>query len=122
MTSDDPSTDDTDELDPGPPPDLADWWVWGVRQVAGLVADIMFAARPLAALYAVLTGVMWYFDRNPDQERQLAIAIGALIGLWGGGLLLGRFAWEQDSPDPMRWLRGRRPALRVPSRGGRPSR
>ena len=48
--TDDRTADDTQDQEAGPPPELADWWVWGVRRVAAVVADLLLAARVIPLL------------------------------------------------------------------------
>jgi hypothetical protein len=106
--SDDRTTEETEDPGAEPPPELADWWVWGVRKAAALIADLLLAARPLPLLFAVLKGATWAFTRDPNELWQAGAGIAGFFALWGGGMLLGRFSAERDSPDPERWLRYRR--------------
>ena len=103
-TTDDRTADDTQDQEAGPPPELADWWVWGVRRVAAVVADLLLAARVIPLLFAVLKGAIWVFTRDPNELWGAGAGIAGLFALWGGGMLLGRFSAERVSPDPERWL------------------
>ena len=38
--TDDRTADDTQDQEGEAPPELADWWIWGVRKVAALIADL----------------------------------------------------------------------------------
>ncbi len=96
------------ELEAELPPELADWWVWGVRKVAAVVADLLLTARIIPILFAVLKGATWVFTRDPNELWGAGAAVAGLFALWGGAMLLGRFSAERDSPDPERWLRYRR--------------
>jgi hypothetical protein len=102
--TDDRTADDTQDQEAGPPPELADWWVWGVRRVAAVVADLLLAARVIPLLFAVLKGAIWVLARDPNELWGAGAGIAGLFALWGGGMLLGRFSAERDSPDPERWL------------------
>jgi hypothetical protein len=55
MTDDRPA-DDTQDQEAEPTPELADWWVWGVRQIAAPIADLLLAARVLPLLFLLLKG------------------------------------------------------------------
>ena len=100
---------DTQDPEIGPPPELADWWVWGVRKIAAFVADLMLAVRPVAIIAVLGKGVMWGLTRDMGELWRAGAGVAAFFALWGGGLLLGRFSAERDTPDPDRWLmrRGR---------------
>ena len=111
-TTDDRTADDTQDQEAGPPPELADWWVWGVRRVAAVVADLLLAARVIPLLFAVLKGARWVLARDPNELWGAGAGIAGLCALWGGGMLLGRFSAERDSPDPERWLLRHRRAKR----------
>jgi len=110
--TDDRTTDDTQDQEAGPPPELADWWVWGVRKVAAVIADLLLAARLLPLLFAVVKVATWAFTRDPNELRGAGAAVAGFFALWGGGMLLGRFSAERDSPDPERWLLHHRRAKR----------
>src|SRR4051794_37306797 len=72
---------------------------------AGLpIAGLLLAARVLPLLYLLLKGATWAFTRDPDELWGAGAALAGLVALWGGGMLLGRFSAERDSPDPERWL------------------
>ena len=107
MTDDRPAHD-TQDQEEEPPPELADWWVWGVRWIAAPIADLLLAARILPLLFALLKGATWAFTRDPNELLGAGAGLAGLVALWGGGMLLGRFSAERDSPDPERWLRYRR--------------
>jgi hypothetical protein len=108
--TDDSTADETQDQEA--PPEVADWWVWGVRKVAAVIADLLLAARPIVLLLAVLKGAMWAFTHNPNELWGAGAAIAGFFALWGGGMLLGRFSAERDSPDPERWLLRHRRAKR----------
>src|SRR5215216_4366784 len=110
--TDDRTADDTQDQEEGPPPELADWWVWGVRKVAAVVADLLLAARPLPLLFALLKGATWAFTRDPNELWGVAAGLAGFVAIWGGAILLGRFSAERDSPDPERWLRHQHRAKR----------
>jgi hypothetical protein len=102
--SDDRTADDTQDQDASAPPELADWWVWGVRKVAAVIADLLLAARLIPLLLAVLKGATWAFTRDPNELWGAGAGVAGFFALWSGGMLLGRFSAERDSPDPERWL------------------
>ena len=110
--TDDRTADDTRDQEGETPPELADWWVWGVRRVAAVIADLLLAARLIPLLFAVLKGATWAFTRDPNELWGAGAAMAGFVALWGGGMLLGRFSAEQDSPDPERWLLRHRRAKR----------
>lgn len=113
MTDDRTADDPRDqELEAESPPELADWWVWGVRKAAAVVADLLLAARILPLLFAALKGATWAFTRDPNELWGAVAAVAGFFALWGGGLLLGRFSAERNSPDPERWLLRHRRAKR----------
>lgn len=91
-----------------PPPELVDWWVWGVRRVAAVIADLLFAVRFIPLVFALFKGTTWAFTRDPNELWGVGAGVAGLVALWGGGMLLGRFSAERDTPDPERWLRRRR--------------
>ena len=110
MTDDRTADDSQDQEEP--PPELADWWVWGVRRVAAVIADLLLAARVLPLLFALLKGATWAFTRNPNELWGAGAGVAGFFALWGVGMLLGRFSAERDSPDPERWLHRQRRAKR----------
>ena len=110
--TDDRTADDTQDQEGEAPPELADWWVWGVRKVAALIADLLLAFRFFPIVFAVLKGAMWAFTRDPNELWGAGAAVAGSAALWGGGMLLGRFSAERDSPDPERWLWRHRGAKR----------
>ena len=110
--TDDRTADDTQNQEEEPPPELADWWVWGVRRIAAPIADLMLAARVLPLLYLLLKGATWAITRDPIELWGAGVALAGLVALWGGGMLLGRFSAERDSPDPDLWLLRHRHAKR----------
>jgi hypothetical protein len=107
MASDDPQRHDRVASEADSPPEIADWWVWGVRKTAAVFADLFLAARGIAVLFILFKAAVWYFTRDPGELVQLGLGVAALLALWGVGLLLGRFSAERDTPDPERWLRRR---------------
>jgi hypothetical protein len=110
--TDNRTADDTQDQEAHPPPELADWWVWGVRKVAAVVADLLLATRLIPLLFAVLKGATWAFTRDPNELWGACAAVAGFFAIWGGGMLLGRFSAERDSPDPERWLLRHRRAKR----------
>jgi hypothetical protein len=110
--TDDRVADDTQDQEAGAPPELADWWVWGVRKVAAVIADLLLAARLIPLLFAVLKGAMWAFTRDPNELLGAGAGVAGFFALWGGGMLLGQFSAERDSPDPELWLLRQRRAKR----------
>ena len=102
--TDDRGTNDTQDQEVGPSPELADWWVWGVRKVAAVITDLLLAARVIPILFLVLKGATWVVTRDPSELWGAGAAGAAFVALWGGGLLLGRFSAERDSLDPEHWL------------------
>jgi hypothetical protein len=110
--SDDRTADDTQDQEAGPPPELADWWVWGVRKVAAVIADLLWAARILPLLFAALKGATWAFTRDPNELWGVVAGLTGFVAVWCGAILLGRFSAERDFPDPERWLERQRRAKR----------
>jgi hypothetical protein len=110
--TDDRTAHDTQDQEVDPPPELADWWVWGVRKVAAVFADLLLAARLIPLLFAVLKAATWAFTRDPNELWGAGAAVAGFFALWGGGTLLGRFSAERDSPDPERLLLRHRRAKR----------
>ena len=51
--TDDRTAHDTQDQEVDPPPELADWWVWSVRKIAAVIADLLLAARPPTPLRAL---------------------------------------------------------------------
>ena len=52
--TDDRTADDTQaqEQEAESPPELADWWVWGVRKAAAVIADLKLTqSRPIGSLW-----------------------------------------------------------------------
>ena len=89
--TDDRTADDTRDQEGETPPELADWWVWGVRRVAAVIADLLLAARFIPLLFAVLKGATWAFTRDPNELWGAGAAMGGFVALWGGGMLLRLF-------------------------------
>jgi hypothetical protein len=108
MARHDSPPDAPEAPDAEPAPELADWWVWGVRQVAGVIAPLLFAARSLAVLFVVLKLINWWLSNDRDALRQVGYGIVAFVAFWLLALLLHQFATERDAPDPGRWLTSRR--------------
>ncbi len=102
--TDDRTAHDTQDQEVDSPPELADWWVWSVRKVAAVIADLLLATRLIPLLFAVLKGATWAFTRDPHELWGATAAVAGFFALWGGGMLLGRFSAERSSPDPERWL------------------
>jgi hypothetical protein len=101
---DDHTVNDNPDVETGTPPELADWWVWGMRKIAAFVADLLLAARIPLLLFALLKGGMWAFTRDPNELWGAGAAVAGFFALWAGGLLFGHFSAERDVPDPERWL------------------
>ena len=110
--TDDPTPHDTEDQEEESPPELADWWVWGVRRIAAPIADLLLAIRVLLLLLALLKGATWAFTRDPNELWGVGAGVAGFFALWGGGMLLGRFSAERDSPDPDLWLLRHRRAKR----------
>jgi hypothetical protein len=108
MSPDETPSNHAAEPEPGPPPELADWWVWGVRKTAGVFAELVQRARLIALLAIAYKAITWALTNDPTELIHLGVAVAAIPLLWGLGLLLGRFSAERDSPDPERWLAQRR--------------
>ena len=106
--TDDHTAHNTQNQEEEPPPEFADWWVWGVRRIAAPIADLLLSACLLALLFALLKVATWAFTRDPNELWGAGAGLAGLVALWGGGMLLGHFSAERDSPDPERWLRYRR--------------
>jgi hypothetical protein len=102
------ATDDPAPREPEPTPDLADWWVWGVRKLAAVVAELLMISRGSALLFIVLKLGYWALTRDNIELYQAGAGVAALFGVWGIARLLGHFAWDRQSPDPERWLTQRR--------------
>ena len=84
MTDDRTAHDTQDQRRRRPPPELADWWVWGVRRIAAPIADLLLAAlRPPAPLSAFLKGATWAFTRDPNELRGAGAALSGLVALFG---------------------------------------
>jgi hypothetical protein len=94
---------DTGEAEAAPP-ELADVWVWGVRQVAGVMGPLLLAGRWLVLLFLVVKGVTWWFIRDAAALRDAGIALAIFVAVWVGGYVLSRFAAEPGVPDPTGWL------------------
>ena len=65
---DDPIMNDTQGAENEPPPEPADWWVWGVRKIAAVAADLLLAARTMMILVAFLKGMMWCSLATPTSS------------------------------------------------------
>lgn len=103
-----PSADEPLANESEPAPELVDWWVWGVRNIAGVVGDLLLAARGVIVLIALVKLGTWYFTRNDSDLYQAGSVAVGFVAAWGIGILLGRFAWSRETPDPMRWRRRQR--------------
>jgi hypothetical protein len=110
--TDDRTMHDTQDQEAEPPPELADWWVWGVRRIAAVIADLLLSVRFVPLVFVLLKGAMWAFTRDSNELWGAGAGVAGFFALWGGGMLLGRFSAEQDSPDPERWLHRHRRAKR----------
>lgn len=108
MATDEPAPDEPAPPDREPQPELADWWVWGVRKIAGVVAELLMISRGFAVLFILLKLGYWALTRDNTELYQAGAGVAALCGIWGIARLLGHFAWARQSPDPERWL-ARRP-------------
>src|SRR5215207_9458614 len=62
--TDDRTADDTQNQEEEPPPELADWWVWGVRRVAAVIADFLHSVRFIPLVFILFKGAMWAFTRS----------------------------------------------------------
>lgn len=91
-----------------PRPELADWWVWGVRKVAALFSEWLMISRGVVALFILYKVAVWYFTRESSELVYVGAGVLALAGVWGLGRLLGQFAWDRSGPDPERWLARKR--------------
>ena len=109
--TDDLTPHDTEDQEESAP-ELVDWWVWGVRRIAAPIADLLLAIRVLLLLLALLKGATWAFTRDPNELWGAGAGVAGFFSLWGGGMLLGRFSAERDSPDPEHWLHRHRRAKR----------
>jgi hypothetical protein len=98
------ATDDPAPQEPEPPPALADWWVWGVRKIAGVVAELLMISRGFALLLIVLKLISWALTRDNTELYLAGAGVAAFFGVWGIARLLGHFSWARQSPDPERWL------------------
>ena len=87
--TDDRTADDTQDQEGEPPPELADWWVWGVRKVAAVIADLLLAARVLPLLFAVLKGATWAFTRDPNDLWGAGAAVAGILRALGRGHAAG---------------------------------
>jgi len=87
--TDDSTPDDTPDQEVDPPPEQADWWVWGVRRVAAVIADLLLSARVILLLFAVLKAATWAFTRDPNDLWGAGAAVagsspsGAAACCWG---------------------------------------
>jgi hypothetical protein len=105
--TDDRTMHDTQDQEAEPPPELADWWVWGVRRIAAVIADLLLSVRFVPLVFVLLKGAMWAFTRDPDELLGAGAGVAGFFALWGGGCCWDDSA-ERDSPDPERWLHHRR--------------
>jgi hypothetical protein len=105
-SGDPPVKPDAGEDDPEftTPPEPADVWVWGVRQIAGVLGPMLLAVRWFAVLFVFLKGITWAITQSPNELRDIGIGLAVFVALWLGGYILSRFAAEQDSPDPSLWI------------------
>ena len=117
--TDDRTADDTQDQEAGPPPELADWWVWGVRRVAAVVADLLLAARVIPLLFAVLKGAIWVLARDPNELWEPAPALRDSSRSGAGACCWDDSPRSGDSPDPERWLLRHQRAARVTPPGSR---
>ncbi len=104
MKIDDPVRVEPADADSAPQPALADWWVWGVRKIAGVVAELLMISRGFAFLFILLKLGVWALMRDNGELFQAGAGVVAFVGVWGIARLLGHFAWARESPDPERWL------------------
>lgn len=104
MKTDDPVPVELASADSEPQPALADWWVWGVRKIAGVVAELLMVSRGFAFLFFLLKLGAWALTRDNGELYQASAGVAALFGAWAIARLLGHFAWARESPDPERWL------------------
>src|SRR5215203_1712295 len=88
MTDDRTVVETQDQVEDAPP-ELADWWVWGVRKVAAPIADLLLAARILPLLFALLEGATWAFTRDPNELWGVCAGLSGFVAVWYGAMLLG---------------------------------
>ncbi len=98
--TDDRTTDDTQDQEAEPPPELADWWVWGVRRVAAVVADLLLVARVIPLGFAVLKVATWAFTRDPNELWGAGAGLAGLVALWGGACCWGDSRRSGTHPIP----------------------
>ena len=107
---DDHTMSDNPDVETEPPPELADWWVWGVRKTAAVVAGLLLTGRTILLLFVLLMGGMWLLTRDPNELWGVGATVAGFFAFWAAGLLFGRFSAERDAPDPERWLMRQRRA------------
>src|SRR5215213_5764928 len=90
--TDDRTPDDTPDQEVDPPPEQPDWWVWGVRRVAAVIADLLLSARVILLLFAVLKAATWAFTRDPSDLWGAGAAVAGFFALWAAACCWG------DSP------------------------
>jgi hypothetical protein len=104
MTADNATVDEATEAEPEPRPERIDWWVWGVRQLAGFIAGLLIAGRGLIVIFFLVKLVTWLLTRNADDLYQAVFAVPGFFAAWACAMLLGRFSEARDTPDPFRWM------------------
>jgi hypothetical protein len=87
--TDDRTADDTQNQEEEPPPELADWWVWGVRRVAAVIADFLHSVRFIPLVFILFKGAMWAFTRDPNELLGAGAGVAGFFALWGGGCCWG---------------------------------
>jgi hypothetical protein len=95
-------------LEPEPEPALVDWWVWGVRKLASVAAELLALSRSLVVVFILVKIGTWLFTRSPIEVYQAVIGVAGFFAAWAMAIILGRFSIAHDTPDPERWLAQRR--------------
>ena len=104
----DASATDLPPAEPEPPPEPVDWWVWGVRKLAGVAAELLMLARGLLVVFILVKIGTWLFTGSSIEIMQAVAGVAGFFAAWGAAMILGRFSVAHDTPDPERWLSQRR--------------